>query len=73
MLNIVLCQIDPITRACITAIGPNALTVIGAAGTPTFGIFVTASGAIVLDPVNSRVFVTFTDSSDVVRGRTSVA
>jgi photosystem II stability/assembly factor-like uncharacterized protein len=72
-VNIVLCQTDPNTSACISPVGPSVATVIGAGSTLTFGIFVTANGAIALDPANSRVFVTFTDSSNIVRGRTSVA
>jgi photosystem II stability/assembly factor-like uncharacterized protein len=72
-LIIALCQTDPITGACISLIGPSVATVIGAGATPTFGIFVTASGAIPLDPANSRIFVTFTDGAGVIRGRTSVA
>jgi hypothetical protein len=36
-------------------------------------VFGTASGAIPFDPVNSRIFVQFVDSSGAVRGATSVA
>jgi hypothetical protein len=72
-LTIVLCQTDPISGLCISAPGPNVPTVIAAGGTPTFGIFVTASGVIPLDPANSRIFIVFVDSNGVVRGRTSVA
>jgi hypothetical protein len=39
----------------------------------SFAVFVTASGPVPFDPANTRVFVTFTDTSNVVRGKTSVA
>jgi hypothetical protein len=48
-------------------------TTIAKNATPTFGIFVSASGAIPFDPAGSRIFVTFTDSTKAVRGETSVA
>ena len=72
-VSVVLCQTDPVTSACISAIGPSVTTQIGAGTTPTFGIFVTASGAIPLDPATNRIFVVFTDGTDAIRGRTSVA
>jgi hypothetical protein len=68
-----LCQTNPVTSACISPIGPSVPVVIGAGAIPTFGIFVSASAPIPLDPANSRVFVVFTDSGGIVRGRTSVA
>ena len=71
--NVVLCQTDPVTSACISAIGPTVTTQVGAGATPTFGIFVTASGAIPLDPATNRIFVVFSDVTDAIRGRTSVA
>jgi hypothetical protein len=46
---------------------------INAGETPTFAIFATASGPIVLDPATNRIFVVFADVGNVVRGRTSVA
>jgi hypothetical protein len=42
-------------------------------GTPAFGIFATGTGPIPNLPGVNRVFVTFTDSSGVLRGETSVA
>jgi hypothetical protein len=48
-----------------TDIPPNA--------TPTFGIFVTGSAPVADMPGVNRIFVTFTDSSGVLRGETSVA
>ena len=39
-VNISLCQTDPATGQCISAIGPSVTTKINANATPTFGIFV---------------------------------
>jgi hypothetical protein len=72
-VTISLCQTDPILGACISAIGPSVAVQMNAAATSTFGIFVTATGAIPLDAANSRVFVVFQDAGPVTRGRTSVA
>ena len=49
------------------------LVQINAGATPTFAIFATARGAIVLDPAVNRIFVVFADAGNVIRGRTSVA
>jgi len=40
---------------------------------PNLRIFVAASAAVPFDPANSRIFVKFKDSSNAVRGETSVA
>jgi hypothetical protein len=72
-VSVVLCQTNPVSGQCLAPPGPNVATVINAGGTPTFGIFVTASGIIPLDPANSRIFVVFVDGNGIVRGRTSVA
>jgi hypothetical protein len=39
-VNISLCQTEPTTGQCISAVGPSATTQIDANATPTFGIFV---------------------------------
>jgi hypothetical protein len=72
-LALALCQTNPSTGACMAAPSTSVTTTIAASGTPTFGVFGTASGAITFDPANSRIFVQFTDSSGAVRGETSVA
>lgn len=68
-----LCETNPASGACISAVGANVTTTIGAGATPTFGVFVTGNGNLPFDPANNRVTVTFTDSSGVTRGSTSVA
>jgi hypothetical protein len=72
-LTLSLCQTDPHSGQCISALGNNVTTAIAANATPIFGIFATASGGIAFDPVNNRIFVQFTDSGGTIRGETSVA
>ena len=72
-LALSICQTDPVIGVCISPIGPSVSVQINAGATPTFAIFATASGAIVLDPATNRIFVVFADGGSVVRGRTSVA
>jgi hypothetical protein len=72
-LTITLCQINPATSHCLATPAASVNTTIDANAAPTFGIFATASGTVPFDPANSRIFVQFTDSSDAVRGETSVA
>jgi hypothetical protein len=71
-LALAICQTDPVTGLCISVIGPSVTVPINAGATPTFAIFATASGTIVLDPAMNRIFVVFADGI-VIRGRTSVA
>ena len=68
-----LCETNPTTGVCISAIGPTVATTIAAGATPTFGIFVTGNGDVPFDPANNRVTVTFADTNGVTRGSTSVA
>jgi hypothetical protein len=72
-VNISLCQTDPATSQCISAIGPSVTTQINTNTTPTFGIFVEGSGTVPFDPATNRIFVRFKDSGDIIRGSTSVA
>lgn len=72
-VTISLCQTDPVLGNCISPIGSIVTTLMNAGATSTFGIFVTATAAIPLDPANNRIFVVFRDAGGVIRGRTSVA
>jgi hypothetical protein len=72
-LALSLCQTDPETGQCISAIGGSVTTTIAADATPTFAIFGQAIGAIPFDPANKRIFVQFADPGGTVRGSTSVA
>ncbi len=72
-VSLVLCQTNPTTGACLAPATPTVTLQIDAGATPTFSIFVGASGPIPFDPANNRIFVRFTDSGNIVRGATSVA
>jgi hypothetical protein len=72
-ISMALCRTDPATGQCISNIGSNVVTQIGAGATPTFGIFLSERAVVPFDPVNNRVFVRFIDSGGVTRGSTSVA
>jgi hypothetical protein len=72
-VNISLCQTNPATAQCISAIGPSVTTQINTGATPTFAIFVQGGGNVPFDPAANRIFVRFTDGGNVTRGSTSVA
>jgi hypothetical protein len=72
-VSLSLCQTNPATGQCISAIGPSVTTQINAGATPTFGIFVIGTGNVPFDPALNRVFVRFKDAGGVTRGSTSVA
>jgi hypothetical protein len=72
-VSISLCETNPVTAQCISAIGPTVTTMIHANATPTFGIFVEGNGNVPFDPATNRIFVRFKDSGDITRGSTSVA
>jgi hypothetical protein len=73
-VRILLCQTNPQTSACLPP-GPAAsvTTVINAGATPTFGVFVTGTGAVPFDPANNRIFFRAKDAGGVTRGATSEA
>jgi hypothetical protein len=68
-----LCRTDSSSGRCISAVGPTATTPIDAGQTPTFAIFLAATGPVVFDPAVNRIFVRFKDAAGVTRGSTSVA
>jgi beta-glucanase (GH16 family) len=72
-LTINLCQTDPTSGQCISAIGDTVTTTVDPNATPTFGIFVSANDSVPFVPQTNRVFVKFTDPGGFVRGLTSVA
>ena len=71
--TITLCQTDPTSGQCISAVGSSVTTTINANATPTFAIFATATGAVPFAPASNRIFVRLKDSGGAVRGSTSVA
>jgi hypothetical protein len=72
-LTISLCQTDPQSGQCISAIGPSVTFQDNAGATPTVAVFVTGNGTVPFDPANNRIFVEFLDPTGTVRGATSVA
>jgi hypothetical protein len=72
-IAVTVCQTNPTTGACLQPVSATVATTISSNTTPTFAVFVSASGNVPFDPTNNRIFVTFTDSSGAVRGETSVA
>jgi hypothetical protein len=72
-LRIAICETDPATGACLGPPAPSATRAIGAGETPTFGIFVTASGVVAFAPDRHRVFVRARDEINMIRGSTSAA
>lgn len=72
-VSVSICETDPTSGACISPAGPNVTTTVGAGATPTFAVFVTATGDIINDPANNRIFVNFDDGAGSRKGSTSTA
>lgn len=75
-VTVTLCETNPANSVCTNPTTPGAgpvTTDINAGGTPTFGVFLAASGNVALDAALNRVFVRFKEGSGAVRGSTSVA
>ena len=72
-VSLALCQTNPTTGACLAPPTSTVTTQIDANATPTFGVFVTGSGAVPFDPANNRIVVRFKDGGGITRGATSVA
>lgn len=71
-----LCETNPATGACINPTTPTSgavTTTVAPNETPTFAVFVTATGNIEFSPGVNRIAVSFAESSGAVRGATSVA
>ena len=70
---VTLCQTDPATAQCLAPPAATVPVTITAGATPTFSVFVSASGAIPFAPGASRIFVRFLDGAGALHGATSVA
>jgi hypothetical protein len=71
-ITVTICQTNS-SGQCLQTPSATVATTIAFNATPTFGIFVSASSPVTFDPANKRIFVTFTDSANTIRGETSVA
>ena len=68
-----ICQTDPSTAQCLAAPTPGlSLSSFAAGSTPTFSVFLQASGPVAFDPAGSRIFVRFMQPG-AGEGVTSVA
>ena len=72
-VSVFICQTDPQTSVCLSPPDSSVPTTILSNETPTFGVFVAATGDISFFPETNRVFVRFKDSGNATRGSTSVA
>jgi hypothetical protein len=72
-MSVLICQTNPATGECISAMASSLFGVMPAGSTFTFGIFVTASGPVPFNPAVNRVFIRFNDESGLAGGSTSVA
>lgn len=66
------CQTDA-QGQCLALPSRTVVLMVDAAATPTFSVFVQARNAIASDAINHRVFVSFKDAGNVIKGSTSVA
>ena len=71
ILNV--CDTDPGTGACVSAIQPTLTVTYAGGSNRSFAIFVSGTGNVPFDPANNRVIVRFKDSGGITRGATSVA
>ena len=74
-LNLVMsiCETNATTGVCLSGPGSSATSSVGAGATPTYSVFITATGDVPFDAANNRIIVEFKDGDGVVRGSTSVA
>lgn len=71
-VTLAVCQTDEGGNCMATPAGSVSYSY-PAGGAATFGVFVTFNGPVPFAPASARVYVDFTDSSNVIRGKTSVA
>jgi len=67
------CQTDPVSGVCTSALAVSIEVTIAAGATPTFAAFITGNGAVAFDPAVNRAFLRFAESDGSGRGSTSVA
>jgi hypothetical protein len=68
-----ICQTSPSTGQCLAAPAAGVSLSFAAGATPTFSVFLEASGTIAFAPATSRIFVRFDGTAGAIHGSTSVA
>jgi YVTN family beta-propeller protein len=68
-----LCQSNPATGQCLAPPAAALSLSIAAGASPTFSVFLQASGPIAFAPASARSFLRFTDGGGVRHGSTSIA
>ena len=72
-LTMTVCQANAVTGQYLAAPAPTITLSFAPGATPTFLIFVSASGSVAHDPDVNRIYVYFKTSGRVVEGSASVA
>jgi hypothetical protein len=72
-VDVVICQTNPTTGACLAPPASTVMLSDTADAVPTFSVFAVASAPIALNAATSRIFVRFKDSAGTSHGSTSVA
>jgi|HubBroStandDraft_1064217.scaffolds.fasta_scaffold00135_14 hypothetical protein len=72
-LTLSICQTDPTSGQCMAAPAAHVSLEYPSQATPTFSVFLQATGAIPFSPGTSRVFVRFEDGNGGFHGSTSLA
>ena len=73
MGDVLICETDPMSGACLAGPGPSVTTMIDNAATPTFSVFASTNTTLSPDPAGQRLFLEFVDAAGDTRGSTSVA
>ena len=72
-LTLRICRTNALTGVCLAPPGSSVALPINEGDTRTFAVFVASTTAVPDMPAANRIFVTFTDADEVLRGKTSVA
>lgn len=72
-IEVILCPTEPTLGGCNASPTATVTLPIASGATPTFAVFVRATGSVPFDPTNHRLNVRFSDIAGVTRGLTSVA
>ncbi len=72
-LDLQVCQTDPVSGVCTTAVTAALQTTLAGASSASFAVFANASAEVPFDPARHRIVVRFRDADGELRGATSVA